>query len=305
MRKDVFLGMTIGGGVLAVIIGYLIFNPGSKHDKHTVDTSINENGGQEPTASTNDGSAQGGSPGNPPPGNPLADKPTTLMPGLPDSTDPWTKVLNGTKPLVTPGQTGPIARARNTESPGGAEGGPGQSNTGIPDGAGALSGGIHGGARSISAVPGNGSKPRTHRIQKGETFTSIAAAAYGNRNLWGAIAKANPTVNPSRLKLGAEIILPDPAEVKTAEVKTAETAANTDSPATPAARRAEAAIDPKTEYRVQAGDSLHKICMKRYGRSDMVDKIYDLNKTAIGADKAKLKLGMVLKLPAAPVAATN
>src|SRR5438874_1508545 len=37
MRKDMFLGMTIGGGLLAVIIGYLIFHSGSKHAGQTAD----------------------------------------------------------------------------------------------------------------------------------------------------------------------------------------------------------------------------------------------------------------------------
>jgi nucleoid-associated protein YgaU len=61
-------------------------------------------------------------------------------------------------------------------------------------------------------------------------------------------------------------------------------------------------VDPRSEYRVQSGDSLHKIAVKLYGKIDMVDKIYELNKAAIGPNKAKLKLGMVLKLPEAPVA---
>ena len=51
---------------------------------------------------------------------------------------------------------------------------------------------------------------------------------------------------------------------------------------------------------MQSGDSLHKISMKLYGKIDMVQKIYDLNKSAIGDNPAKLKLGQVLKLPQPP-----
>ena len=42
--------------------------------------------------------------------------------------------------------------------------------------------------------------------------------------------------------------------------------------------------------------------MKLYGNIRMVDKLYELNKNAIGADPAKLKLGMILKLPSSAVA---
>jgi len=56
------------------------------------------------------------------------------------------------------------------------------------------------------------------------------------------------------------------------------------------------------EYAVQADDSLYKISMKLYGKGDKVDAIYELNKEKIGSDPARLKVGMVLKLPEAPSA---
>ena len=61
------------------------------------------------------------------------------------------------------------------------------------------------------------------------------------------------------------------------------------------------AVDPKTEYRVQGSDNLFKISIKLYHSPNKVDTIYQLNKTTIGADPAKLKLNMVLKLPEPPV----
>ena len=112
--------------------------------------------------------------------------------------------------------------------------------------------------------------------------------------------QANPNVNPTRLKLGMEINLPDLASVKAAD-KSAEKSTT----AVSSSAKTEATLDPKTEYRVVSGDSLHKISVKVYGKISMVDKIYELNKTAIGDNPAKLKLGMILKLPPAPVASTN
>ena len=47
MRKEVILGMTIGGTLLAVVIIYITFSSNSKRDNHTVDTGglIAEAGG--------------------------------------------------------------------------------------------------------------------------------------------------------------------------------------------------------------------------------------------------------------------
>ncbi len=131
----------------------------------------------------------------------------------------------------------------------------------------------------------------THLIKNGETFSTIAAAYYGNAKYHKLISAANPKVDPTHLKIGQVITLPafDPKS----EVK----------PAAPAA--VEKPVDAKTQYRVQSGDNLHRICIKLYGDPKNVDVIYNLNKAAIGSDPAKLKLGMVLTLPAAPTVAVQ
>ena len=62
-------------------------------------------------------------------------------------------------------------------------------------------------------------------------------------------------------------------------------------------------VDAARQYRVQEGDSLYKISVKLYGNGGYVDKIYEKNKQSIGADPARLKVGMVLELPEAPTVA--
>jgi 5'-nucleotidase/UDP-sugar diphosphatase len=47
-----------------------------------------------------------------------------------------------------------------------------------------------------------------HTVRKGETFYSIARAAYGNGKLWKKLAAANPTVASSSLKVGQVLIVP-------------------------------------------------------------------------------------------------
>ena len=128
---------------------------------------------------------------------------------------------------------------------------------------------------------------REHIVKPGETLSLIAQAAYGNANFYPAILRANPNLDPKKMKPGMTIILPAASDVNPKVAN----AANASAPAE---------VDAKTEYRVQSNDSLYRIAMKLYGKPEMVSKIYDLNKDTIGSDPAKLKLNMVLKLPEPP-----
>jgi nucleoid-associated protein YgaU len=144
---------------------------------------------------------------------------------------------------------------------------------------------------------------RTHVVQKGENLSTIAAAAYGSANYYPHILRANPNLDPKKLKVGMTINLPDITDVKPHDVPGGSEA--NQSTATPAAGRTPAAVDSTKEYKVQANDSLYKISIKLYGKSDMANKIYELNKEKIGPDSAKVKVGMVLKLPSAPTVTTT
>src|SRR5262249_47518014 len=59
-------------------------------------------------------------------------------------------------------------------------------------------------------------------------------------------------------------------------------------------------IDTAKEYRVQPGDNLYIIAKKLYGKTDSVQKLYDLNRELIGPNPSVLKRNMVLRLPEAP-----
>ena len=135
----------------------------------------------------------------------------------------------------------------------------------------------------------------SHRIAEGETFISIARSVYGDVRYADEIRKANPTIDPRRLRPGMVIHLPEKGASASSDAATANARTNRSS-AKPAV-----ALSPK-EYAVQADDSLYKISMKLYGKGDKVDAIYELNKEKIGSDPARLKVGMVLKLPEAPSA---
>jgi len=147
-----------------------------------------------------------------------------------------------------------------------------------------------------SGVSSSGAGGRKHTVKSGETYWTIAQAEYGNGALYTVLMKANPEVPANRLRPGLVINVPDRSEVNTAGAGV--TAASSSVGGTGAA----AGIDPNTQYRVQPGDSLYSICRKLYGRADRerLEKLYELNKEAIGPNRSALKQNMILKLPEPP-----
>jgi nucleoid-associated protein YgaU len=150
---------------------------------------------------------------------------------------------------------------------------------------------------------------KVHVVAAGETFSTISMIAYGNPNLYAAIMRANPGVDPVKLRPGMKVIVPPASEAKPADAAAPATVRPV-SIGTPvsgdaaqnAVSRTEAPIDPQTQYRVQTGDSLYSIAKKLYGRGDRSVKLYEANKQTIGEDMNALKLGTVLTLPEPPTA---
>jgi nucleoid-associated protein YgaU len=134
---------------------------------------------------------------------------------------------------------------------------------------------------------------RTHTVQSGETLASIAKSVYGKSGMYLAIEKANPGINANRLKVGTVLKLPE----STAPSASASADSEAITPTHGHHARTESTVDSTKEYRVQPGDSLHKISVKLYGTAARADEIYTTNKDTIGDDPAKLKVGEVLKLP--------
>jgi nucleoid-associated protein YgaU len=144
---------------------------------------------------------------------------------------------------------------------------------------------------SALLTTGTAVKAQSHTIKSGETFSTLASAYYGHIRYAKLIAKANPGVDSSHLKVGQVINLPafDPKDTASA--------ASSTTTAKPAV--AMASVDSKTQYRVQKGDNLHAISMKLYGDAKHVDAIFQANKSTLPAPE-KLKPDMVLTLPAPP-----
>jgi nucleoid-associated protein YgaU len=340
MRKEVKLGTAIGGVLVAVLIVYAVVNKG--HSKKT-DAVVLETG--KPAAGGGDQSATPDRSGAGDPANTAhpdtaasgqrdgsGDSQQGTVPTVPGngagpshsddtadatshSTTNWGTLLSAENPEIMPVHTSTPEPA--TDGAAGNNVVPPVENRGsgtggdLPGGAATPSGsnnaGIHNGTGPSDPVVPHASGSQSHRIQSGETFSSISKAYYGDARYFSEIAKANPNVNPNRLRPGTTITLPDKSLFKT-EKKEATAAATTPTgpsvtprPTVPAMT----VVDAKTEYRVQSTDSLYKISLKLYGTPNKVDAIYQLNKQLIGADPAKLKLNMVLKLPEPPSATTS
>lgn len=322
MRNDVKLGLAVGGVLLAVLIVYVLVVPGSEKPGADLATTVDPNAEttiQPEQVKERAPEAPNGATGDTPTTPVATNEPT----GAPDTTEPagqptgtdtakqmpkdpfdnqqvasadhdkgwdWNKLLNSTD---TPELMNPIE-----VSTGGAPAEPTQIDT----------------VRSTDLVNADPpaieptrrpepqvAKPsaaigRTYTVQAGETFSSIAASIYGNSRYYPHIMRANPSLDPTRLRAGTVINLPSAEQVKPAAVTDASIGTSSNSSSKSSIRQ----IDTKTEYRVQPGDSLERISIKLYGKRDRTDSIYETNIATIGDDPARLKVGQVLKLPEAP-----
>jgi nucleoid-associated protein YgaU len=120
---------------------------------------------------------------------------------------------------------------------------------------------------------------RRHRIQSGETLSAIAERFYGDASLWRRIADANPALDIDRLAIGTEIVLP---AVETCSIP------ETLEPSAPAAARVHVVVE---------GETLSSIAASLYGDSAQWRRLYEANRSTIGADPGAIRVGMRLSVP--------
>jgi nucleoid-associated protein YgaU len=287
MRKDAKIGFAIGGVLLAVLTVYVLVVP--SHKKSPAPGSVTL--AVPPGGSTADSSV------TIPPANTTdtakadtADKPEDAKPAVArnDGVN-WERILGGQSDAPTVKTTTPTqadAPATDTQTVA-TNTTPAPTNTAdIPMVAVTPPAPLP--VATPATQPAGG---RLYTIKPGQTLSLIAAEIYGNPRFYVAIKRANPTLDANHLKPGMRITLPDISDVKPGGHEAiAETAG--------------AGSTGKT-YKVQSGDTLYRISKNLYGSPKQADAIYELNKESIGADKARLRLGMVLRLPAAPMASAT
>jgi len=151
---------------------------------------------------------------------------------------------------------------------------------------------------------------RFHEVRGGESLFGICKQYFGNASLVTALAKFNKIDDPTSLRAGHRLMIPEPAQlgVKTSQVAINDAKPQADSKtsglrvvtekitpaATPKAPAKQAAPKGKT-HTVKRGESLSQIAQRVYGNKNKWKKILDLNKHQID-DPDDVKVGMVLRL---------
>ncbi len=131
----------------------------------------------------------------------------------------------------------------------------------------------------------------THTVAKGDTLSAIAQKYYDDDLLWTVIAKANPKVNPNRLKVGATLVIPAKPDKAARSTATRPPAPKRDE--TPTNRSSGAG---RATYVVEKGDTLIKIAKNIYGDSELWREIYELNKDRLKSPDV-VPVGTELRLP--------
>lgn len=137
-------------------------------------------------------------------------------------------------------------------------------------------------------VPGDVIPPsfRDYTTQEGDSFETIAKQFYGAYDEWRVIARANPFVDPNRLRPGRVLRLPvDPENVEGIAV-------GTDGPAVPP--------EPElVEYTVSRGDTLSEIANRYYGSTKYTRFLFEANRGVLRSPDS-LRLGQTLVIPPKP-----
>jgi nucleoid-associated protein YgaU len=132
---------------------------------------------------------------------------------------------------------------------------------------------------------------REYTVRRGDQIMTISQRVYGETRHWQAIAKANPSVDPQRLRAGQTLRIPvDPENVQGVVV-------GGESETPKPAQEPEAGV---VEHIVQRNDSLWKIAASFYGDGTKWTIIRDANRDLVGAEGQKLRPGMTLVIPPAP-----
>jgi nucleoid-associated protein YgaU len=127
----------------------------------------------------------------------------------------------------------------------------------------------------------------THTVRPGDTFARLARIYFGDVRYVQTLQEANPQVaDPNSIAVGTTIYIPELAD----------SIARTPPPQRTSPARSTPSDDQR--YTVREGDSLYDIAREKLGAGSRWEEIYKLNRSIIGENPARLKVGQVLTLPA-------
>jgi len=151
-----------------------------------------------------------------------------------------------------------------------------------------------GGAVLDSPIPGM----RRYTVEKGDTFSTIAHKVLGDRNLWRQIEDANKDVDPRRLTVGMEILVPNAPDARRA-LPAAKAEPPIPSPLLLSAGKSLAtpAGDPARRYVTKKGDTLFGIAKRELRDGKKWREIYEINRALLPSETV-VPVGLTLTLPA-------
>jgi nucleoid-associated protein YgaU len=136
------------------------------------------------------------------------------------------------------------------------------------------------GTASLTTPPPDGADtPGTYTVKAGETYSSIAIDLYDDESRWADIAQANPLIDPTRLRVGQVLRLPDNRHILSEE-----------EPVPPGPGGIQT-------YTIRPGDNLSTVAQTFYGDPTLWRTIYNFNRDKIGENPNAIQAGMTLKVP--------
>lgn len=128
----------------------------------------------------------------------------------------------------------------------------------------------------------------THKVQTGDSLTSLAQTYYGDTKYAKILADANPKLaDPNRLNVGALINIPALPANADALLNANSTPGTAEKP------------DPsgKRTYTVKSGDSFYSIAKSQLGNASRWKELLALNNSIVNGDPTSLRPGQRLVLP--------
>ncbi|QDU33311.1 LysM domain/BON superfamily protein [Poriferisphaera corsica] len=122
----------------------------------------------------------------------------------------------------------------------------------------------------------------------------ISVKVFGTPKYFKEIAKANPTVDPKRIKPGMKLNLPDINKLKAAEATRAKS--NVTSRSRSSSSNATTGSKVKV-HTIKAGETLSSISNKYFGTPNRWREIFNANKKALNDDPDAIQPGMKLVVP--------
>lgn len=132
-----------------------------------------------------------------------------------------------------------------------------------------------------------------HIVQKDELMQTIARHYYGSIDDWSVIARANPRVDPRKLKPGMVLRIPADKENIQGRLE-----GDTTEPGVISSHINDSG-SKVIEYVVRSGDSLSVISQRIYGSSRHAKFIYESNRDVLRSMDA-IAVGQLLRLPPLP-----